>query len=147
MTPIKCGALLAAAALVSTALLSAFTTTAADPAAMSKGEKIYKSYCSTCHQATGKGMPDIYPPLAKSDYLAKKNKTEVIQAMVFGLSGKMKVNGKTYNGMMPPIPGNYSSADIAAVLTYVYNSWGNPGTAVTAQEVDQVKKQGKPKKK
>lgn len=141
------GVSLVATAFIGTALLSAFTTTAADPAVMSKGEKIYKSYCITCHQANGKGMPDIYPPLAKSDYLTKKNKTEVIQAMVFGLSGKIQVNGKNFNGMMPPIPGNYSTADIAAVLTYVYNSWGNPATTVTQQEVDQVKKQGKPKKK
>lgn len=141
------GVSLVSAALIGTALLSAFTTNAADPATMSKGEKIYKSYCVTCHQANGKGMPDVYPPLAKSDYLTKKSKTEIAQALIFGLSGKVQVNGKNFNGMMPPIPGNYTSADIAAVLTYVYNSWGNPGTVVTAQEVDQVKKQGKPKKK
>lgn len=128
-------------------LFSAITGFAADKATMDKGKKIYNAYCSTCHQANGQGMSGVYPPLAKADYLQKKSKDEIIQAVVFGLTGKIKVNGKTYNGVMTPIPGNYSSADVAAVLTYVYNSWGNPGTTVTVQDVDKVKKAGKPKKK
>lgn len=92
-------------------------------------------------------MSGVYPPLAKSDYIQKKSRDEVARSVIFGLTGKVKVNGKTYNGVMTPIPGNYSSADIAAVLTYVYNSWGNPGGEFTPKDVDKLKKAGKPKKK
>jgi len=114
--------------------------TAAPPAAvMQRGKQIYESYCKTCHQANGQGIPGVYPPLAKSDYL--KDKSATIHALVFGLSGKIVVNGKTYNGVMPPAP--YNDADIAAVLTYVYNSFGNDGSIVTAQEVAAVRKAGK----
>ncbi len=119
------------------------TTTTAPPAAvMQRGKQIYESYCKTCHQANGQGIPGVYPPLAKSDYL--KDKQAVIRALVFGLSGKIVVNGKTYNGVMPPAP--YNDADIAAVLTYVYNSFGNGGGIITPEEVAAIRKAGKPKK-
>lgn len=140
-------AALFAGTLAGALLFSALTGAAADKAVMDKGKKIYNSYCATCHKPNGEGMSGVYPPLAKSDYLKKQSKEEIIQSVVFGLTGKIKVNGKTYNGVMTPIPSNYSSADIAAVLTYVYSSWGNPGTAVSTQDVDKVKKAGKPKKK
>ncbi len=118
-------------------------TTAAPPAAvMQRGKQIYESYCKTCHQANGQGIPGVYPPLAKSDYL--KDKQAVIRALVFGLSGKIVVNGKTYNGVMPPAP--YNDADIAAALTYVYNSFGNGGGIITPEEVAAIRKAGKPKK-
>ncbi len=116
--------------------------TAPPAAVMQRGKQIYESYCKTCHQANAQGIPGVYPPLAKSDYL--KDKQAVIRALVFGLSGKIVVNGKTYNGVMPPSP--YNDADIAAVLTYVYNSFGNGGGIITPEEVAAVRKAGKPKK-
>jgi nitrite reductase (NO-forming) len=143
-------ALLASALLLSIACAQelqstpAQQATAAPPAAvMQRGQQIYQSYCKTCHQANGQGIPGVYPPLAKADYL--KDKQATIRAVVFGLSGKIVVNGKTYNGVMPPAP--YNDADIAAVLTYVYNSFGNSGGIVTAQEVAAVRKAGKPGQK
>ncbi len=115
-------------------------TVAGVPAAtMQRGKQIYESYCRTCHQANAQGIPGMYPPLAGSDFLT--NKQQVIHALVFGLSGPITVKGKTYNGVMPPAP--YNDEDIAAVLTYVYNSFGNPGGIVTAEEVAAVRKAGK----
>ncbi len=108
-------------------------------ATMQRGKQIYESYCKTCHQANGQGIPGVYPPVAKADYL--QNKQQTIHALVFGLSGPITVNGKKYNGVMPPAP--YNDEDIAAVLTYVYNSFGNPGGIVTAEEVAAVRKAGK----
>ncbi len=137
------GAAFVATVVAGTFLLSAFTVAAPDKAVMTKGEKVYKGYCMTCHQANGQGMSTIYPPLAKSDYLTKKSKSDVIRAVVFGLSGKMQVNGKNFNGVMTPLPGNYKNEDIAAVITYVYNSWGNAGGTVTVKDVEAAKKLGK----
>lgn len=109
------------------------------PETMQRGKQIYESYCKTCHQANGQGIPGVYPPVAQSDYL--KDKQKVIHALVFGLSGPITVNGKKFNGVMPPAP--YNDQDLAAVLTYVYNSFGNPGGVVTPEEVAAVRKAGK----
>lgn len=109
-----------------------------------RGEKVYKEYCVTCHQANGQGTPKVFPPLAKSDYLKKNNKQTVIQSVIFGLNGKMTVNGVEYNGVMAPLPSKYTDADVAAVLTYVYSSWGNTPTTVTEAEVKKVRAAGKP---
>ena len=118
---------------------------AQDKKVMARGEKVYNEYCKTCHQADGKGTPKVFPPLAGADYLKKQSKKHIIQSVIFGLSGKITVNGVEYNNVMAPIPANYSDEDIAAVITYVYNSWGNKGPTVTPAEVAAIKKEGKPK--
>ncbi|MDW8219096.1 MAG: cytochrome c [Bacteroidota bacterium] len=103
------------------------------------GEKVYKAYCATCHQANGQGLSTVYPPLANSDYIKSKPKKEIISSVVNGLKGEITVNGKKYNGVMVALPKNYTDQDAADVLTYIYNSWGNPGGTVTVQEVKAVR--------
>lgn len=116
-------------------------TLAQDKAAsMARGQKVYNEYCKTCHQATGQGLGTVYPPLAKSDYLVKTPMPQIIKEVVNGKSGKVKVNGKEYNGVMAPLPKKYTDEDIAGVLTYVYNSWGNKGPVVTVADVKKHKK-------
>lgn len=110
-----------------------------DKAVLERGAKVYKGYCATCHQANGQGLANIYPPLAKADWLKSQPKEKVIESVIYGLRGPITVNGKKYNGVMNPLPSNYTDEDIAAVITYVYNSWGNPGTVVTAADVKKVK--------
>jgi nitrite reductase (NO-forming) len=105
---------------------------------MDKGAKVYNEYCKTCHQDKGQGLGTVYPPLAKSDWLQKTKKDDVIKAVVKGLNGKIKVNGKEYNGVMAPLPAKYTAEEVAAVITYVYNSFGNKGPTVTAAEVKKV---------
>ena len=85
--------------------------------------------------AGGDGIANVYPPLAKSDYLADKEKT--ILQVIKGSSGEIVVNGKTYNNTMPPQQLN--DEEVAAVLTYVYTNMGNSGGAVTASEVAAVR--------
>lgn len=109
-------------------------------ASMARGLKVYNEYCKTCHQATGQGLGSVYPPLAKSDYLVKTPMPLIIKQVVNGLNGKIKVNGKEYNGVMAPMPKKYTDEDIAGVLTYVYNSWGNKGPVVTVADVKKHKK-------
>lgn len=102
---------------------------------MEKGARVFSQTCFACHQAEGQGMPGIFPPLAKADYLMA-DKQRAIRAVVRGLSGEITVNGQKYNGVMPPVMLN--DEQIAQVLTYVRNSWGNEGDIVTVEEVQKV---------
>lgn len=85
--------------------------------------------------AAGEGIPNVYPPLAGSDYLADRERA--ITQVIKGSSGEIVVNGKKYNNTMPPQQLN--DEEIAAVLTYVYTHWDNNGQAVTADEVKAVR--------
>ncbi|HYP17725.1 MAG TPA: copper-containing nitrite reductase [Opitutus sp.] len=105
---------------------------------MERGKKVYLTACFACHQADGNGLPNIFPPLAKSDYL-KADKERSIRAVVKGLSGPITVNGKSYNNLMPPQ--DFSDEQVADVLTYVMNSWGNDLGDVSASQVKQVRTQ------
>ena len=87
---------------------------------------------------TGKGIPKVYPPLRRSDWLTKK-RTESIQAVKYGLSGEITVNGNTYDNIMTPM--GLSDQEVADVLNYVMNTWGNKQEKmVSSEEVSQAKK-------
>ena len=104
-----------------------------------QGKQVYLQTCFVCHQPNGLGLPDQIPPLAKSDYLMA-DKERSIRGVLFGQSGVMTVNGKKYDGIMIPL--NYlTDEQVANVLTYVRNSWGNSGEAVTVQEVSRIRKE------
>lgn len=109
---------------------------------MEQGKRLYDQNCMACHQAQGQGIPSAFPPLAKSDYLMV-DKARSISVVLHGLSGKLKVNGKEYNGVMPSMALN--DEQVANILTFVRNSWGNKGDAVTPGEVKAVR--GQPKAK
>ncbi len=100
---------------------------------MAAGKGIYEANCGACHQANGKGLPGAFPPLADSDYL-QGNREDVLAVALFGLSGPIIVNEQEYNAVMPSM-GYLSDEDLAAALTYVFNSWGNSLAAVTPSEV------------
>jgi len=101
------------------------------------GERLFTVNCSACHQSTGLGIPGAFPPLAKSDYLMA-DLDRSIGIMLNGLSGEVTVNGKTFNGVMPKL--TMSDDEIANVLTYIRNTWGNEGAEVTLEQVAKVKK-------
>ncbi len=100
-----------------------------------KGRRVYTQTCFACHQPEGQGLPSVFPPLAKSDYLMA-DKARAIRSVVKGLSGEIVVNGQKYNGVMPPVM--LTDEQIAHVLTYVYNSWGNTGDIVTVEDVRKI---------
>ncbi|MCF0073402.1 cytochrome c [Dyadobacter sp. CY261] len=87
-----------------------------------RGKMVYSENCMSCHMGTGEGITATFPPLAKSDYLMK-TPDNAIKAVKFGLMGKVTVNGVSYDNMMPN-PG-LNNDQIADVLNYVMNSWGN----------------------
>ncbi len=105
---------------------------------MERGKKVFLTACFACHQADGKGLPNIFPPLANSDYM-KADKARAIRAVVKGLSGPITVNGKPYNNLMPPQ--DFSDEQIADVMTYVMNSWGNDYGTVSTAEVKTVRRE------
>ncbi len=103
---------------------------------MERGKKVYLTSCFACHMANGEGMPGVFPPLAKSDYL-NADRDRAILIPLKGLSGPITVNGTAYNNMMPPQA--FTDEQIADVLTYVLNSWGNGGGEVSAKDVKRVR--------
>ena len=100
------------------------------------GKDLYTKTCFACHQANGEGIANAFPPLAKSDYL-NADVNRAIDIVLNGKTGEITVNGATYNSVMTKQ--TLSSEEVADVLTYVYNSWGNNKTNVTTSQVDQVK--------
>lgn len=101
----------------------------------------YASRCVGCHQATGAGLPGVFPPLAGHvpEILAAKDGREwLIKTVLFGLQGPITVKGQNYNGVMPAF-GNLTDAQIAGILNHISTQWGNklPANqrAFTADEV------------
>ena len=119
------------------AVHAAETAAGTMPELMAAGKNLYATHCGACHQPAGQGLAGAFPPLAKSDYLME-DRTRAIETIVQGRSGEIEVNGVTYNALMPGM-GHIGDADIAAILTYVTNSWGNEASAFGASEVAKVR--------
>lgn len=82
--------------------------------------------CAACHQPTGKGVPGAFPPLAGHlPALVKADRTYPIKVVLYGLEGKIDVEGKTYNGEMPSFGKQLKDDEIASVLNYALSQWGN----------------------
>ncbi len=103
------------------------------------GKALYNTTCFACHQANGLGLPKVFPPLAKSDYMLE-DINRAISGVLFGQTGPMKVNGETYNSVMTPQTLN--DDEIASVMTFVLNSWGNEHPMITPQKVAEVREAG-----
>ncbi|GAB3989182.1 hypothetical protein GCM10028807_13530 [Spirosoma daeguense] len=107
---------------------------------ITEGILVYKNNCANCHQPKGEGLASLYPPLANSDYLADKN--SVICLIRYGQKGPIVVNGKTYNHPMPPLP-QLSDLEVAELVTYIYNEWGNEKKLISVKDVTPVLEQCK----
>ena len=97
--------------------------------------------CFTCHQQNGQGLAGQFPPLAGSDWVLG-DKERLIKISMYGLMGEIEVNGVKYNNVMAPPgipPGSLTDEQIANVLTYIRNDWGNSASAVSAEEVATVR--------
>jgi mono/diheme cytochrome c family protein len=97
---------------------------------MKIGEAKYKSVCLACHKADGNGDANPmqpYPPLAGSEWVIGAEASPARQAriLLYGLQGQVMVKGKPYSGQMPAQGGAMKDYEIASVLTYIRNSFGN----------------------
>jgi len=102
-----------------------------------RGKKVFLTACFACHMQEGQGLPGVFPPLADSDYL-KADKDRAIRTVLKGLNGPIVVNGKPYNNMMPPQ--EFTDDQVADVLTYIMNAWGNNYGTVSNDEVKRVRR-------
>jgi len=107
------------------------------PTIVSPGQAIYEALCLNCHQATGQGLTGVYPPLARSEWVAGDPQT-LIKLTIHGLVGTTKVLGKDY-GLVPMPPMGLDDQQLADVLTYVRSAFGNSAPAVTPAEVKAVR--------
>jgi nitrite reductase (NO-forming) / hydroxylamine reductase len=101
------------------------------------GRGVYQKVCQACHGVEGQGLPGAFPPVANSDWIAG-NKDRLVDVVLNGLSGPITVNGKQFNAVMPPMA-YLNDADVANVLTFVLNSWNNPGGEIQMAQVAQVR--------
>ena len=107
-----------------------------------RGKIVYESVaqCVLCHNTDGTGKPGQAPPLVKSEW-ALGNPNRMIRIPVYGLSGPITIDGKEWNLSMPAMGAALSDEDVAAVLTYIRQSWGNKASDVTPEQVAAVRKQ------
>lgn len=102
------------------------------------GQDIYEARCTACHQPNGEGIPGVFPPLARAEWVGEE-KGRLIRIVLHGMTGETDVRGITYNGAMPPWGDILTDEQIAAVLTFVRSSWGNDAPPVHTDEVRNVR--------
>ena len=125
-TPIKKQAL-TKATVVSPALVKA---------SLIRGKAVYETYCISCHQADGGGVPNLNAPLIRTSQVLG-DKTQLINIILKGMQG-LDIDGESYSNVMPPAS-HLSNEQIADVLTYIRNSFGNKASAVTLADVKAVR--------
>ena len=102
-----------------------------------RGKALYETYCLTCHQDDGSGVPKLNPPLIKTSYVTG-DKKKLITWVLSGTTEKIAIDGKTYDNNMPA-QDYLQDQEIADVLTYIRSSFGNKASAVTVAEVKAVR--------
>ncbi|MCX7735883.1 MAG: cytochrome c [Candidatus Kapabacteria bacterium] len=112
---------------------------------VARAENLYVNQCANCHRKDGTGVKRVYPPLKNADYIRNGNTVELLRGMLFGRSGRIVVNGYTYNGVMTTeIDNNLSDNDIALILNYVYVKLNDiTDRPVTEKDVKEARKLGK----
>lgn len=106
-------------------------------ASVKRGEKVYTKVCLPCHMADGGGVPNMNPPLIQTSYVLG-DKTKLIGIVLHGMNERVPIDGDYYSNNMAP-HNDLTDQQIADVLTYVRNSFGNKASAVTPTEVKQVR--------
>ena len=108
-----------------------------------QGRIIYERTCGVCHQPSGLGAAGQFPPLANSDWVNEPDPARLIRIALDGAQGPIPVNGQEWNLIMS-INGKQlglSDQDLAAVLSYVRQAWGNKAPPVTAEQVKEIRPQ------
>ena len=113
------------------------------PASIQRGKLVYASYCLTCHQADGGGVPNLNPPLIQTSYVLG-NKDRLINVILNGFTEHVDIDGESYSNNMPPLNA-LKDQQVADVLTYIRNNFGNKASAVSSAEVQKVRRNAKKK--
>ena len=110
-----------------------------EAALLAQGKARYDQVCGLCHGFNGEGKPSQAPPLAGSEWVNSRDFQRLTHIPLEGVSGQLDVKGQTWNLSMPAMGAAMSDADLASVLTYIRNSWGNKGSPVTAADVKAIR--------
>lgn len=108
-----------------------------------RGKKFYSNppaNCASCHQPTGRGLPGSFPPLAGSEFVQGGSK-RLAMILLKGLQGPVKVQGATFNGAMPTWEKVLTDKQIAYILTYVRQEWGNKAGEITPEQIAAARKE------
>ncbi|GAB5521921.1 MAG: hypothetical protein RhofKO_41720 [Rhodothermales bacterium] len=108
-----------------------------EPATAVNGESVYRQVCQACHQDDGQGLTGLFPPLVGTEWVLG-DANRLIRIVLGGLQGEIEVAGTVYNGVMAS-HANLSDDEIAAVLTYVRQAWGNDAPSVEAVQVRAIR--------
>lgn len=130
---------LTAVASTEKAAPAAAKETPGTPGKADAGKAVYLRVCFACHQPTGLGLPGAFPPLAGAAMVNEADPGKIIRIVLHGLIGPIEVKGVTYNSMMPPHAPQLKDQEIADVLTYVRNEWGNKAAPVTVEAVAKIR--------
>ena len=114
-------------------------STSIPEASIGNGKKIYTQYCLACHQADGSGVPQLNPPLKNTAYVLG-DKSRLIGIVMNGFNDGVEISGDTYTNPMPAFGSGLKDEDIADVLTYVRNSFGNKASEISADQVKALRK-------
>ncbi len=118
---------------------AALAPSAAQASGAVDGRQLFTANCQSCHQATGQGLPGVFPPLAGSSWV-KDDPQVLVQILLHGMTGPIEVAGATYNGAMPAFGSQLSDAEIAAVATFIRKEWGNGSDAIKDAAVAMARK-------
>jgi mono/diheme cytochrome c family protein len=105
---------------------------------ISNGQVVYQKFCLTCHQVDGSGVPNLNPPLTRTKWTLG-SKAILIHQVLNGSHGTVEIDGDTFHNTMPPLGQALTDQQVADVLTYVRNNFGNKASAVTPAEVKNVR--------
>jgi mono/diheme cytochrome c family protein len=103
-----------------------------------QGKKVYEQNCLSCHQADGSGVPRLYPPLIKTTYIST-DPPRLIKILLNGLKEGVEIDGEFYSSPMPPFGSVLKDQEIADVLTYIRNNFGNKAAAIPADKVKSLR--------
>ena len=111
---------------------------AAAPALPVDGAKVFATTCAACHQVSGDGLEDKYPPLNGSEWVTG-DEAKLVRIIMHGLTGPVDVAGQTFDGAMPAWGVVLKDPEIAAVATYVRSAWGNKAAPITVSTVTAIR--------
>lgn len=105
---------------------------------MVKGKKVYDRACLACHQADGSGVPYMHPPITESESVSG-NTDSLIVLILEGMEGPVMIKGEKYNSIMPPLKDVLDDQEIADLINYLRNSFGNSGEFVKPEDVTEMR--------
>lgn len=116
----------------------AVAASAGEASMVDNGRRIYADACLSCHQPLGQGLSTVFPPLRGTDWVTGSPERLVL-AVLHGITGPIQVNGTTFNSFMPGFGQQLDDHELAAVLNYIRNSWGNQGSPLEPALVASVR--------